>query len=145
MLRHRGTEAGEVAAKFGVAIMFLAAIIAWHVPSWDLIGWPVSQFGMVLLVAAATGATALASGLSTRPLVWLGRRSYSLYLWHMPALWLTAAALGHWGSRVAAVPLALCFAAASYRYVEQPFRRRRVAPVIERVEPVIDPVAGSAA
>ena len=58
-------------------------------------------------------------------MVWLGKRSYSLYLWHIPIL----VALGAFNGRanlattLAAVTLSLIAAELSYRYVEQPFRR----------------------
>jgi peptidoglycan/LPS O-acetylase OafA/YrhL len=70
--------------------------------------------------------------LSLRPLVFTGKISYSLYLWNAPLqLWLHGDA-GHSASEpysVAGAALAtlLAFVVAwvSYRYVEQPFRRRR--------------------
>lgn len=54
-------------------------------------------------------------------LVWIGKRSYGLYLWHWP-IYLLASALA-----IYVVPVALlgtfCFAAVSYRYIEEPFLR----------------------
>lgn len=127
-LGRQGVRGTEREGKLAVAILLPCVLVAWHVRFWDLVGWPVSELGMVLLVAVAVVPTALAAALSARPLVWLGRRSYSLYLWHMPAIWLTGlVALGHWGAIGAAVPLSLALAAASYRFVEQPFRRHRRA------------------
>lgn len=58
---------------------------------------------------------------------WMGLRSYSLYLWHVPIFLMIARNLG---DRPTAVKVILGLAAASglaelsYRYVEQPFRRR---------------------
>lgn len=65
------------------------------------------------------------------PLRWLGLRSYSLYLWHVPVFLLVASNLG--GRPVwlkASVGLAAAFALAevSYRFVEKPFRHRRRLP-----------------
>ena len=65
---------------------------------------------------------------SLGPLHWLGLRSYSLYLWHVPIFLMVASNLGD-----RPVPLkvavglgsALALAELSYRFVEQPFRRRR--------------------
>lgn len=61
--------------------------------------------------------------LNSRPAIWLGKRSYSLYIWHMPALMVLP-----WGP--AAFVLALAAACASYRYVERPVRARRLTPAI---------------
>ena len=59
---------------------------------------------------------------------WVGTLSYSLYLWHVPAIRLvdqlplaSATPL----RVLAGLVLSFLFAAASYRYVEQPFLRRR--------------------
>ncbi len=64
-----------------------------------------------------------ASLLSLVPLRWVGDRSYSLYLWHWPALVLTQAALPQ---NALAVPLALvagiALALTSYALVETPLR-----------------------
>jgi peptidoglycan/LPS O-acetylase OafA/YrhL len=69
--------------------------------------------------------------LSLRPLVYLGRVSYSLYLWHWP-LWsllvyyspnpITAP------QRVGVAVASLISAALSWRFVEQPFRGHEAAP-----------------
>jgi len=81
------------------------------------------------LAAGAIGPTWLGRTLAWRPLVWVGDRSYSIYLWHWPFV-VFAAAL--WGSRPgiawAAVVLSLGPAVASYRFVEQPFRRLSARP-----------------
>lgn len=83
---------------------------------------------MGLLLLAALGDTDLARGLSARPLVWLGRRSYSLYLWHAPVIGAAGYLAGNTlDAKVGAVVAATAIAAFSYRFVEQPFRRRRGA------------------
>lgn len=63
--------------------------------------------------------------LRTRPMLGLGKVSYSLYLWHWPLLVLVEAAWpGKAGLalRLAACVLALGLAWASWRFVERPFR-----------------------
>jgi peptidoglycan/LPS O-acetylase OafA/YrhL len=87
------------------------------------------SLGAMLLIAAGTlarrnGVSAL---LERHPLVWIGDRSYSIYLWHWPtllladSLGLTRSALGVVGAIVASVVLA----AISYRWVEYPFWKGR--------------------
>ena len=73
------------------------------------------------------------------PLRWLGRISYSLYLWHWPILVLGPVALGlgvgaeggtddDLAIRVALALLAVATAAVTWRLVEEPFRRGRLVP-----------------
>jgi peptidoglycan/LPS O-acetylase OafA/YrhL len=94
----------------------------------------------VLLAVMAVGSALLVAGLASAPrwpvlelpaLVWVGRISYGLYLWHF--LFTTVAKQGDGIVRVASVTAAaaLTFAAAalSYRFVERPFlvRKQRLA------------------
>jgi peptidoglycan/LPS O-acetylase OafA/YrhL len=64
--------------------------------------------------------------LGRRPLQWLGRLSYSLYLWHWPVLMIAEQAHGGplpaW-TRAALVLLSLALAAVTYACVEDPIRR----------------------
>jgi peptidoglycan/LPS O-acetylase OafA/YrhL len=67
--------------------------------------------------------------LSVQPARYLGRISYSLYLWHWPMIVLPAAALETRLpviARLALVLLAVVAAAASHRWVEEPIRHGRV-------------------
>jgi hypothetical protein len=86
-------------------------------------------------VQATNTADATASGqtrdagwialLSWRPWVALGKRSYSLYLWHWPvfvlARWTTG--LDDWPDILVAISIVALLTAASYRWVEQPLRQ----------------------
>jgi peptidoglycan/LPS O-acetylase OafA/YrhL len=85
----------------------------------------------VLVVAGCTGAAGLmVRGLELRPLVWVGERSYGIYLWHWPLLLIVGAAIPAepgtarwwWGSALA-VGLTFLASWASYRWVETPIRR----------------------
>ena len=64
------------------------------------------------------------NALSLTPIVWVGRRSYTIYLVHYPLFGLLAA-----GRRsvefVAVVALSLAYAWVSFRYIERPFLARR--------------------
>jgi peptidoglycan/LPS O-acetylase OafA/YrhL len=65
--------------------------------------------------------------LSLAPVRYVGRISYSLYLWHWPVLVLPIAALGpqRLSIRLGLVVVAILLAAASQRWVEEPFRHGR--------------------
>ncbi len=81
------------------------------------------------IAALAHPAARLGGLLARPPLVWLGLRSYSFYLWHWPVLALTRPGLDVSLPRGVLIPLqllaVLALADLSYRLVELPFRGRR--------------------
>jgi peptidoglycan/LPS O-acetylase OafA/YrhL len=76
----------------------------------------------VLVSALVFGAGLLGSALSWSPLVWVGRRSYSLYLWHLPVFVFLPDSLGPWETLAVGSPIALMLAHVSYEMIEHPFR-----------------------
>ena len=101
---------------------------------WALSG-VAGTLGMLdLATADSPTATRINGWLTPAPIVWLGKISYSLYLWHWPVFVLArwTGGLDSWPTRTAAVALTLALAWASYNGVENPFRRgalvRRLAP-----------------
>ncbi len=86
-------------------------------------------FILVLNLYALRGAKFAIDLLERAPFRWIGRLSYSLYLWHMPVIWLVARMAGmdpNSGARLSlslmAVATALSFVTASISYygVERP-------------------------
>jgi peptidoglycan/LPS O-acetylase OafA/YrhL len=83
----------------------------------------------VLVVQALDRSSPVAKALAFGPMVFLGRISYGLYLWHLPIL----AAFGVFGAgltlmAVPAVGVSMAAATASYYLVERPFLRRKSRP-----------------
>ena len=84
----------------------------------------------VLAAAAIVIATHprswVAAGLGCRPLVWLGKRSYAVYLWFWPVFMLTRphsdVPLTGTPLLVLRIAITLGLATASYRWVEKPIR-----------------------
>lgn len=79
----------------------------------------------IALILVGSGPGVLASLLRSAPMQWIGDRSYSLYLWHWPALVLVPKALGRatnpWGN-LAIVVVSGLVAAVGYEIIEQPLR-----------------------
>lgn len=80
--------------------------------------------------------TAVARVLRTRPFVWIGRISYSLYLWHWPILVLATL---YAGSEISAPARAACVVAAfvmawfSLKFVELPFQQSTASGLPSRI------------
>lgn len=87
-----------------------------------------SVLSALIIVVAASGKGAFTRLFSLRPLVWAGKRSYGIYLWHWPLLVLLRLFLPSstavWIYPAVLVPLTFAIAALSYRFIEQPVRRR---------------------
>ncbi len=100
---------------------------------------------LVVLVAVHPATTITGGLLGTAPMVWIGKRSYGIYLWHWPVFLVTRPGVD---IPLTGIPLftfrvaiTIGLAAASYRFVEVPIRsgslgRRlsalRHAPLLQR-------------
>jgi peptidoglycan/LPS O-acetylase OafA/YrhL len=81
---------------------------------------------LVVLVAVHPATTITSGLLGTSPMVWIGKRSYGIYLWHWPVFLVTRPGLD---IPLTGIPLftfrvaiTVGLAAASYRFVEVPIR-----------------------
>lgn len=120
---------GRLLSTLGVLIVIAAVIFPIH--PFPGIGALPAVAGAALLIYAVHGSIRLGwTGrvLHSRPMVFFGLISYSLYLWHWPLLSLWR--MTHPGPTPIAITLLICAVAVllawlSYRFIEQPFRRRR--------------------
>ncbi|HEV8697337.1 MAG TPA: acyltransferase family protein [Candidatus Limnocylindrales bacterium] len=141
-VRSPGRLPGAIAAPLG----WLGALLL--VASLLLIGpltpYPgaaaaVPTLGTLALIAAGPSAGSPGSLVLRRaPLRWMGRISYSLYLWHWPILVLGATAASAYDPEIdgpygrltlnlGLVAIAVCVAAVSWRLIEEPFRVGRLS------------------
>ena len=95
-----------------------------------------------LVIGAFPGRrNALQAFFDLPPLVWIGQRSYGIYMWHWPVILLLAAfapavapdSLGSWLQRGAALVLSIALAAASFRWIENPVRRHGFKETFRRI------------
>lgn len=140
------TPAGGLAnARLGLAVR----VCSWAAPA-ALVALmlltegysPFSYYGGTLLcsvVAAAAVAalvvpgTSAAKALSWRPLTWVGKRSYAIYLWHYPLVELmnprNVTTPKAWWQVLLQLALVLVVADLSYRLVERPWRHGAAEPL----------------
>jgi peptidoglycan/LPS O-acetylase OafA/YrhL len=95
----------------------------------------------MLLGLGAGDAGPIARALAWPPLVWLGRRSYAVYLWHVPLLYAAYHLLpgGDVMTTVAGVGMTLGVSVLSWRFVEAPALRHKSR--FERSAPALLPQA----
>ncbi len=115
-----------------VALAFLPALLLiMDYTRLSVSGPPILLFCLVAAVLIGRSldpASALSRVLSRRPAVFVGRISYSLYLWHYPIfVWLGVTAAGVTLTDGLALGLTVAAACASYYAVELPFLRLKDA------------------
>jgi len=127
-------------------LLFVSAMLCWFLAGMWLFGpyartgivlaWILSALGSGGLLLSAIGST---TWLRDARLVYLGRISYGLYVFHGSAIVATAALgiLNFWWSLVVAFILTVCAGAASYRWLESPFLKlkKRFELLASRPEP----------
>lgn len=95
---------------------------------------------IVLVGVSPERAPLLSRVLTWKPLMWTGRVSYGLYLWHYVIFWTlspTRLSIDPMILNAASLVLSLTAAALSYRFIEAPFLRlkRKAAPRPEQMQP----------
>jgi peptidoglycan/LPS O-acetylase OafA/YrhL len=132
-----------------------ASVLPTTQPLWPGSGYAFATIASLGVVVAALGDGQRGTGLGSAPLTWIGERSYSLYLVHVPILMLVGAAPGSIPPAVRVgigVAVAMVVAIGLYTWVEQPFRKRtamripsdvRIAPAWRRSVPRVRARLGS--
>ena len=123
--RRRGLTTVPVLAGCVACVVIAAAfVLGAQTVVWSVGGLPVVEVAAAALVLAALSPGPVAAVLSARPLVWIGALSYSLYLWQLPAMWLTG-----WTDPWTALALTAALTLVSYYVIERPLRRPRARAI----------------
>lgn len=135
--RERTVFDGVGAAAFA-GLVAMAVLADGFSPFWYYGGTLLASILTAVLIAVMVHpASALGRAASAKPLVWVGLRSYGIYLWHYPLLLLMSpqSAIGETPWWMYPVQLAVIFACAafSYRFVENPIRRGSIGAFVRRV------------
>jgi peptidoglycan/LPS O-acetylase OafA/YrhL len=151
---HKGSVPARGRVRRGAIAAGILVVIALVVP---YEGASFMRFGGFTLAAILSSIIVLAlltpdsigsRALSARPLVYLGRISYGVYLWHFVvyegALYALRAHIPSASVRVIAAVGTIAVAIASYELVETRFLRlkKRFTPVKDDHEPVDQPIVG---
>ena len=133
-------RAREVASAVTLTLVIATVVLLERIPQrlayeTQLLPTAFALVAGIFVVCAVTGETVVAKGLSLRPVVFLGRISYSLYLWHLPLLVGFAGVDRELGlPTIAAVALAVVLASCSRKFVELPYLLRRTEAGTGRLE-----------
>ena len=97
-------------------------------PTLYRIAFPLSAiFACATLASVVHPASRFAPILSTKPLLWIGERSYGIYIWHWIVFQLTRPSIDlvgdDWALYSLRVLIVFALADISYRYIETPVRR----------------------
>jgi peptidoglycan/LPS O-acetylase OafA/YrhL len=118
----------EVMGVLGVALILGSACLYTRETPFPGVAAIAPCIGATCVIQAGSGELALPNRLlSSRPFVFTGLISYSLYLWHWPffvfAHYYALSGLG-WGARASAIAASFAAASVVWRFVERPFRRK---------------------
>lgn len=125
------------AASVGLALIAVSTTLLHSNLNYPGLYAVLPSIGAALLILASSGGAgpSFTRWLGGRPLVWVGDRSYSLYLWHWPVLMLGGAfGIGDSGGGVILLIFtSMLLATASYRWVELPFWKGRFSQLRPRL------------
>jgi peptidoglycan/LPS O-acetylase OafA/YrhL len=137
--RRTGPLVGPILDVVGVLALAYILLSFIHVHDYDLNLWHGGYLWLaivttLLLAVLAHPASTLGGIIGRAPVLWLGLRSYSFYLWHWPVLVLTRPGVDVDLPKGVLIPLqlvaVLVLADLSYRFVELPFRGKAKRPAL---------------
>ena len=96
----------------------------------------------IVLASIVTPGSKLSNVLGFAPLVWIGKRSYGLYLWHWPVFQLTRERvdvdINGWELFAVRMFVTLILVEISYQYIERPIRERRMNLELSKFKNILE-------
>ena len=129
----------DILGVLGFAGLFLMCGLT---NGYDAFAYRGGTLAATLLATALIGACSRPESLIARffalkPFVWLGKRSYGIYLWHYPLLLLMNPAsnvdAAPWWAYAVQIAIVVAVSALSYRFIETPFRYGALGAFIRHV------------
>lgn len=119
----------EIFGGGGVILLILMMIFTEGYSSFSYYGGVLlcSVVAVVAIVGLVAPGTTVSKVMSAKPLVWLGERSFAIYIWHYPIIELLQprnATMLPWWIYLVELALTLVIAELSYRFIEEPFRKK---------------------
>lgn len=148
-----GTRFANAVIK-ALGLVSVCAIVAYVINAGGIPGQSIYTFGLTIFAIACAGLilsvmtvrrSVFERCLAWSPLVWLGKISYSLYLWHFLSIYVTLLIPCSNIIRVIiSIPITIGAASFSYYVVERPFLRlkQRYTPSLEQSHRDIPIVSG---
>ena len=108
-----------------LALVLIFVLLPGHGGSWGyrLSVLPATTLATAVMIHGVHHGHAIARFLAWRPFVHVGVRAYSLYLWHLPVMWLVWRMVGDWGLAwmfLVGIPLIVTVTMVSYVGLERP-------------------------
>lgn len=113
----------------GLGLAFICVSAMFCSAEWGLFPGPLAVFPCIGAYLAVQHCAAKSGGLTARPLRFLGRISYSVYLWHYPVFLMLHVYDASLLMFACGFVLVFAVSYVSYRWCEQPFRQGRVSMV----------------
>lgn len=117
----------KLSGIFGLLVVLFSAFYISQAQAWPSTFTVLPVFGSVLLIASspAPGST-IYKILANKWAIYIGDRSYSLYLWHWPVIVILGYfALNDYLSTALALVISAVLTVVTYRWIETPLRHRR--------------------
>jgi peptidoglycan/LPS O-acetylase OafA/YrhL len=140
--RRLGAVGAAIMNVLGFAALGGLIVLLLRMGEYDLFLYRGGFFVVSTLTAVVIAVTVHPQGalnpvLGNRPLVWVGKRSYGLYLYHWPIFVFLRPGIdvpwGRWPTLVVQVGLTVAVAELSYRWIEQPIRRLGFKPWVAMI------------